>query len=78
MKYLAGEHVDFLKYEPDLTHLTKFQREVLEATRKIPYGQTRTYGQLAKDIGKIKASRSRPGAQQKPLSPGNTLPQGSC
>ncbi|ADE37355.1 methylated-DNA/protein-cysteinemethyltransferase [Methanohalophilus mahii DSM 5219] len=58
MRYLAGEYVDFMKYDLDLTHLTKFQREVLEATRKIPYGQTRTYGQLAEDIGKSKASRA--------------------
>lgn len=37
---------------------TAFQRRVWEALRRIPAGQTRTYGQLAADIGAPKAARA--------------------
>ncbi len=39
--------------------LTKpFQRSVLEATRRIPFGETRTYGWVARAIGAPRASRA--------------------
>ena len=37
---------------------TEFQREVLEFTLVIPYGETRSYGQVAAAIGRPKASRA--------------------
>lgn len=37
---------------------TAFQRQVWEALRAIPYGETRTYGQIAKAIGKPSAARA--------------------
>lgn len=37
---------------------TPFQRKVWNATRKIPYGQTRTYAEIAKQIGHPKAVRA--------------------
>lgn len=37
---------------------TSFQLAVWEALRRIPYGQTRTYGQIAAAIGRPKASRA--------------------
>ncbi len=37
---------------------TKFMKEVWTALQEIPYGQTRTYGQIAKRIGKPKAARA--------------------
>ncbi len=37
---------------------TPFQRKVWNATRTIPYGQTRTYAQIAKQIGHPKAVRA--------------------
>lgn len=37
---------------------TAFQKAVWEELLKIPYGQTRTYGQIASAIGKPKASRA--------------------
>lgn len=52
LRYLSGEKVDFSSYDLDLSDLTSFQKAVLEETRKIPYGQTITYGQLAIRIGK--------------------------
>lgn len=37
---------------------TAFQRRVWEELRKIPYGATRTYSQVARAIGKPKAVRA--------------------
>jgi len=37
---------------------TDFQQRVWSALRRIPFGQTRSYGQLAAEIGNPKASRA--------------------
>ena len=37
---------------------TEFQRQVWEALRAIPYGETRSYGQLAAALGRPKACRA--------------------
>lgn len=37
---------------------TDFQKSVWEATAKIPFGQVTTYGEIAKMIGKPRASRA--------------------
>ncbi|MGQ0838185.1 methylated-DNA--[protein]-cysteine S-methyltransferase [Actinokineospora sp.] len=42
----------------DLRHLTPFERDVLAATRRIPAGQTRPYGWVAREIGRPKAVRA--------------------
>lgn len=39
-------------------HLTAFQNKVLEAVRRIPYGETRTYGQIAAQLGSPGAARA--------------------
>jgi len=44
--YYAGHKVDFPD-ELDLSTATSFQREVWEATRLIPYGETRSYKWVA-------------------------------
>jgi len=41
---------------------TAFQRAVWEAHRKVPYGQTRTYGEVARRIGRPRAVRAVGGA----------------
>ena len=41
-----------------LSALTPFQRAVLAACAKIPEGQTRTYSQLARGIGRPHAARA--------------------
>ncbi|NDJ91543.1 methylated-DNA--[protein]-cysteine S-methyltransferase [Mycolicibacter kumamotonensis] len=54
--YFAGDLTEF-----DLTyHMagTEFQRRVWTALLTIPYGQTRSYGQLAMQIGAPTASRA--------------------
>jgi len=57
-RYFAGEDLDFAGYEVDLQTRSEFDRAVLAATRSIPYGQTRTYGQIARAIGQPDAARA--------------------
>ena len=42
----------------DLTGVTPFQQEVLEKARLIPYGETRSYGWLAGQVGRPRAARA--------------------
>lgn len=65
LRYFAGEMIDFSEYEVDLSGLTDFQRLVLQEVRKIPYGETITYKELAVRIGKDSASRAVGGAVAK-------------
>lgn len=44
---------------------TEFQRRVWSALRKIPYGETRTYGEVAQMIGNPKACRAVGGANNR-------------
>jgi AraC family transcriptional regulator, regulatory protein of adaptative response / methylated-DNA-[protein]-cysteine methyltransferase len=37
---------------------TAFQQQVWQALRKIPYGETKTYSEIAQDLGKPKAVRA--------------------
>lgn len=55
--YLEGERVSF-DDELDLADTSLFRRAVWEATRAIPYGETRSYGEVARRIGKPGASRA--------------------
>ncbi|MEV0223801.1 methylated-DNA--[protein]-cysteine S-methyltransferase [Streptomyces sp. NPDC050704] len=54
--YFAGELKDF-SLQLSL-HGTPFQRSVWEQLRRIPYGETRSYGELADALGNPKASRA--------------------
>lgn len=56
-KFNAGKKDAFLNLQLDVVG-TVFQTKVWEATRKIPYGETRTYAQIAKQIGSPKAVRA--------------------
>jgi methylated-DNA-[protein]-cysteine S-methyltransferase len=55
--YFNGDKVSFPD-ELDLSRATPFQRRVWEATRLIPYGETRSYGWVAEQIEKPKAARA--------------------
>lgn len=56
LAYFAGERRDFdLPLDPAGTD---FQRAVWEALRAIPYGGTRTYGEIAAAVGRPKAVRA--------------------
>ncbi len=56
LDYLSG-------WQPHLNlpldiRVTAFQQRVLEELQRIPYGETRTYGDIAKAIGNPKAARA--------------------
>jgi methylated-DNA-[protein]-cysteine S-methyltransferase len=55
--YFAGDRLSF-DLPLDLGRLTPFQLGVLQAARGIPPGRVWTYGQIARAIGKPKASRA--------------------
>lgn len=55
-RYFDGEEIDF-SAEPFLTG-TAFQKAVYDATRTIPYGEVRSYSDIARAIGKPGASRA--------------------
>jgi len=42
----------------DWTGITGFQEQVLRATAQIPYGETRTYGEIARALNKPTGSRA--------------------
>lgn len=59
-EYFAGQRTAFdLPLRPQGT---AFQRSVWQALQAIPYGETRTYGQIAAAVGRPKASRAVGGA----------------
>ena len=67
LKYLEGksQYLDFL-----VIHLNSpFRKKVLEAERNIPYGETRSYGEVAKMVNNPRASRAVGSANA-----GNPLP----
>ncbi len=56
-EYIKGKRRAF-SLPIDWNLLRPFQREVLRATHKIPYGETRTYKEIAETIGKPNAARA--------------------
>jgi methylated-DNA-[protein]-cysteine S-methyltransferase len=56
-RFFGGERDDFLDVELDLEDATPFQRSATEALRRVPYGETVTYAELA-------ALAGHPGAQR--------------
>ena len=57
-KYLAGENVSFRGFKVDYTGYTEFQKRVLEAARRIPHGEIRSYGEIAETVGRPRAARA--------------------
>ncbi|MGB5809009.1 MAG: methylated-DNA--[protein]-cysteine S-methyltransferase [Polyangiales bacterium] len=55
--YFRGEPEDFASVPLDL-HGTDFQMRVWAALRQIPWGQVRTYGGIAQDVGSPRAMRA--------------------
>jgi methylated-DNA-[protein]-cysteine S-methyltransferase len=50
-RYFAGEQVDFSNVELDLGGQDEFFRKIYAAARRVGWGQTTTYGSLAKELG---------------------------
>ena len=55
--YYAGTKTAFIE-KLDFSNATPFQRQVWEAAKLIPCGETRSYGWIAQQIGKPKAARA--------------------
>ena len=58
VRLLEGEKRDLSDIAVDLSTLPEFERRVLEETRRIPTGETRTYGELAAKVGAAGAARA--------------------
>ncbi len=56
-EYLSGERWAFT-LPIDWTMMRPFQRSVLQATYEIPYGETRTYKEIAEHIGRPNSARA--------------------
>ena len=59
-EYFAGKRREFAL--PVALDGTEFRRKVWEVLRTIPYGETRSYGEVAAAVGNPKASRAVGGA----------------
>lgn len=62
-EYFAGKRKEFDL--PISSHGTEFQKKVWNALRQIPYGETRSYREIAVQIGNPKACRAIGGANNK-------------
>jgi methylated-DNA-[protein]-cysteine S-methyltransferase len=54
--YFGGERVSF-DLQLDMTRFTHFQQTVYASVITIPYGEVRTYGEVARSIGRPTAAR---------------------
>ncbi len=60
-EYFAGKRARF-ELSVDLSALTPFQRRVLAATKRVPFGEKRTYREIATRAGMPTAARATGGA----------------
>ncbi len=67
--YADGQIDDFTDVEINIDHLTGFARRVVEATRRIHYGETRSYQAIAVAAGNPRAARAVGGVMA-----GNRIP----
>jgi methylated-DNA-[protein]-cysteine S-methyltransferase len=56
-EYFAGERRSF-DLRLDVAPIHGFNREVLDALARVPYGEVTTYGTLAKEVGRPNAARA--------------------
>ncbi|MEJ0077394.1 MAG: methylated-DNA--[protein]-cysteine S-methyltransferase [Alphaproteobacteria bacterium] len=50
-RYFVGERIDFDAIGLDLSSIDPFRRSIYDALRKVAFGETVTYGELAKRVG---------------------------
>src|SRR5947209_6012291 len=50
-RYFSGERIDFMPVALDLNHVDPLRRTIYDALRKVAFGETVTYGELAKRAG---------------------------
>lgn len=51
LRYFDGEKIDFATIDLDLSHVDPARRSIYDALRKVAFGETVTYGELAKRAG---------------------------
>jgi methylated-DNA-[protein]-cysteine S-methyltransferase len=56
-RLLDGTPVDLSRVALDMTNLPEFDRRVYELARAIAPGETRTYGEIAREIGDVSLAR---------------------
>jgi methylated-DNA-[protein]-cysteine S-methyltransferase len=57
--FYTGVPVGFVPWDLlDLQSLSEFQIQVYQMAAQVPHGETRTYGAIAKALGKVSASRA--------------------
>lgn len=56
-EYFAGKAVEF-DFPLDLSQFSQFERDVYKTVRKISYGEAKSYQEVAKKVGRPKASRA--------------------
>jgi methylated-DNA-[protein]-cysteine S-methyltransferase len=56
--YAAGEPEDFTDVPLDLTGIPDFNRQAYDLLLKVAYGQTTTYGAIARTLGDVAMSRA--------------------
>lgn len=56
--FAAGEEIDFADVPVSIADMTDFQMQVVAACRAIPWGETVSYGQLARRVGHPGAARA--------------------
>jgi len=56
--YIKGERIDFSEIPVNLSNLPEFTQKVLKETRKIPYGEVRTYAFISRSLGYKNAARA--------------------
>ncbi|MEO7223281.1 MAG: methylated-DNA--[protein]-cysteine S-methyltransferase, partial [Devosia sp.] len=57
-RYAQGEHEDFTDVPLDLDGLPLFNRQAYDELLKIGYGETTTYGAIARTLGDVTLSRA--------------------
>lgn len=56
--FATGRFVDLSLLRLNLGYLTQFGHRVIEACRRVPWGETTSYGELARQVGSPGASRA--------------------
>ena len=62
--YFKGKKVSF-RYPLRLINISDFERAVLEEVKKIPYGATASYGEIARRVGRPGGARAVGGVMGK-------------
>jgi methylated-DNA-[protein]-cysteine S-methyltransferase len=55
--YFCGKRIDFTRQALDFRPMSVLEQEVLHKVSQVAYGKTKTYGQIAHEIGRPKAYR---------------------